>query len=335
MELDGYKRLSEARVGDVFTRPLFVRDISEIKKDGGSTHLLFTFLDGESEEKAMLFSTTLKQARDMGAAKHCVLNVTIKVTDYRGKSFNVEKIEPLSDPDVKPEDFIMHPPVDVKVMFDEIIGMLKASSDDMGGSVTPLSELAVSILEENKKNFLRSSAAVSVHHNFMGGLIYHSYRMFKAADAICSVYSELDKELLLCAAAIHDVGKIWEYHTDGMGDAEYTMSGVLFGHIYMGASLISKQAEKLKAEKEYSFNDEKLKLLTHMILSHHGTLEWGAVVPPAIPEAFALHYLDNLDAKLNVCDKEYKKLAAGSVTQAKPFTFDGRIYKPKYKNDDK
>lgn len=334
MALEQYKTFSLAKVGESFTRPVLIRELSVIKKDDKSKpYVRFTLLDGESEASAIMFDTDEKKLDTLGIKKNMIANANFKVGSFNGKSFNIEEISPYSGSDVSIGDFVITPPIDVNVMYDEIIDTLKACADDMGGSARPLTDIAVSILEDSKAKYLHSSAAVKVHHNFLGGLIYHSYRMFKAADALCGVYDELDRELLLCAAAIHDVGKIWEYNTDAYGNAEYTENGVLFGHIYLGANLVNKYADRLGAQDGKKFNDEKVKLLAHMILSHHGTLEWGAVVPPAVPEAFVLHYIDNLDAKLNVCDKEYKKMKAGDVTQSKPFTFDGRIYKPKYKEN--
>ena len=332
MPLNDYMTFCKARVGDRFTRPVFIRDLTETKKDGGNTHVRFTLLDGESEVSAMLFSTTAEQLKNKGVAPHIVAFAVIKVTDYNGKSFNIDSIEPYRGDDLTINDFIITPPIDIGAMYDEMISSLKAVGDDMNGTVTPVSEIAVAILEKYKKEYTHSSAAVKVHHNFKGGLIYHSYRMFKAAEALSSVYTELDKELLMTAAAIHDIGKMWEYHTDQYGDSEYSTSGVLFGHMYMGAKLVSNIADEYEKahEDEPHINGQKLKLLVHMILSHHGKHEWGAVVAPAIPEAFVLHYIDNIDVKLNVCAKEYKNMAPGTVTQTRPFTLDGNLYKPKY-----
>ena len=333
MALNEYRTFCDAAVGDKFTRPVFIRDITETKKEGGNTHLRFTLLDGSSEVSAMLFSTTEEQMRNKGVSAHIIALATIRVSDFNGKSFNIESIAPYSGGDLRFEDFIVTPPIDISVMYEEMISALKAVGDDRGGTVHPLSDIAVTILERNKKEFTHSSAAVKVHHNFKGGLIYHSYRMFKAAEALCGVYTELDKELVMTAAAIHDIGKMWEYRTDPYGDAEYSNHGVLFGHMYMGAKLVSNVADEYEQthKDEPQYEPEKLKLLIHMILSHHGKHEWGAVVAPAIPEAFVLHYIDNIDAKLNVCAKEYKNMEPGTVTQSRPFTLDGNIYRPKFK----
>ena len=124
-----------------------------------------------------------------------------------------------------------------------------------------------------------------------------------------------------CGTSLHDIGKLWEYKTSVSGDAKYTPSGVLFGHLYLGASLIKKYTDGK------NYNMEKVQLLIHMILSHHGTQEWGAVSCPSIPESFALHHIDNLDAKIYMCEDYYESMSPGEVTEKKPFGLDNRIYK--------
>ena len=146
--------------------------------------------------------------------------------------------------------------------------------------------------------------------------------MVQAADALCRVYDGLDRELMVCGAALHDIGKIWEYRTSVTGDAQITSSSVLLGHLYMGASLIKGYTTG------QNYNREKVQMLIHMILSHHGTREFGAVVCPATPEAFVLHYIDNIDAKLYMCEAFYEELGPGEFTEKKPFGLDNRIYRP-------
>ena len=332
MPLGDFKTLAQAKVDEEFERPVFIKAIEETKKEGGNTHLRFTLLDGEGEYSAMMFSTTAAQAADKGLYAGSVANAAIKVARFNGRSYNITAMTPYTGTEYTISDFIVTPPIDVKVMYDEMIAGLNNAADDRGGKAKPLADLAVMILDKYKAEYIHSSAAVSMHHNFKGGLIYHSYRIFKSAEQICGVYPELDRELLLSAAAIHDIGKIWEYSTDVIGSSEVTGSGVLFGHIYMGAKLVSNFVDRYYAENKDSprFVDEKVRLLTHMILSHHGSREWGAAAPPAIPEAFALHYLDNLDAKINSCEREYAKVQPGDITKKTPFGFEGKLYRPAY-----
>ena len=338
MPQNDYKNFSRTKVGDSFKRPVFIKAIEEKPTKTGDLYLTFTLLDGESEISANYFGKNAAQAAQDGLKAGAIADADIKVADYKGKkSFTVTDMTPYQGSEFKESDFIITAPIDADVMFDEIIQTLRSAGDDMGGTVTPVSELAVMILESFKKDFTTSSAAKSMHHNFKSGLIYHTYRMVKAAEVMCGVYHELDKELLISSAAIHDIGKIWEYKTDPLGSAELTSNGVLFGHLYLGANLVSQYKDKYPAAHPDApaFDPEKVKLLTHIILAHHGIREWGAVATPAIPEACVLFHIDSIDAKINSYEKEYAKLRPGDVTQNTPFGFDGKIYKPVYKYSDK
>ncbi len=322
---DMYKPFSEANTGDTLSRPVLVSNIEEGTSRTGSSFVRISLKDGFSEITAMLFDSSSSVLESKGIVKDCVADVSLYVSDYQGaKSFKVNDIKPTTRTELSINDFIKMPPVDIDLMYNEICDLLRSSRNDYSGKYTPLADLALQILEENKNSYMTSSAAVSMHHNLRGGLLYHSYRMVKSADALCSVYSSLDRELLLCGTALHDIGKIWEYKTSPTGDAEFTASGVLFGHLYMGASLIKGKTT------DGNYNMEKVQLLIHMILSHHGTQEWGAVACPSIPEAFALHYIDNIDAKIYMCEDFYENMESGSLTEKRPFGLDNRIYKPNF-----
>ena len=187
---------------------------------------------------------------------------------------------------------------------------------------TPLFYLAISILEKYKKAFTTSSAALVVHHNYKGGLIYHTYRMAKSADALTNIYTGLNKELVICGAVLHDIGKIMEFKTSELGESEMTDLGVLFGHPFCGALTVKFMSSKS------NYNPEEVRLLIHILLSHHGKGEYGAVVAPAIPEAFAVHHIDNMDAKIAQCEAYYNEMELGTITERRPFPLDNRLYKP-------
>ena len=320
---DRFTTLADAEIGTSLSRPVLVSSISESVAKNGKTFVRMTIKDGVKEQTATMFDTSVASLELKGITKETIADVILNVNEYQGsKNFIVNDITIASDPSLSINDFIKVPPVKIDVMYDEIISILRRNADDCGGKHTPLSELAIKIIESKKDAYTSSSAAVTMHHNLKGGLIYHSYRMVKAAETICEVYNNLDKELMVCGAALHDIGKIWEYDTDSTGNAEFTVSGVLFGHLYMGASLIKKNAEG------QNYSPEKIKMLTHMILAHHGELEYGAVVSPAIAEAFALYMIDNLDAKMYVFDEQRDLLGPGGLTEKRPFGMENRIYVP-------
>lgn len=322
-DLSQYTNFSKAELDTTFTRPVVITNIEERMSKTGKPYVQFTFNDGETEIAANLFNTSKEQIKEKNIDKLSVVDVTFSVSNYNNKkSFKVEDIKLNEDPNISYIDFIKHPPVDIDQMYNEIISLLKSAADTCNDKYIPLSDLTISILEDNKQKFMTSSASWKMHHNLLGGLIYHTYRMIKASDALCNVYTELDRELLLCGTALHDIGKIWEYKTSPYGDAEMTSSGILFGHLYMGAVLIKQYSGK------DNYNPEKIKLLVHMILSHHGKREFGAVALPAIPEALVLSHVDDLDAKMYVFDETYNTLESGGLTEKKDFMLDTKLYKP-------
>lgn len=323
MDKDKYTRFSDAEIGSTLSRSVLISGINENTAKNGKTFVKVFMKDGFTEQSATMFDISEAVLESRGIVKDAVVDVILNVNEYQGaRNFLVNDISLTKDPSLSVNDFIKVPPVDIELMYNEILTAVRNSADSFSGKYTPLAELAAGIIEENKASYTTSSAAITMHHNLKGGLIYHSYRMVKAAEAICSVYNNLDKELMVCGAALHDIGKIWEYKTDVSGGAEFTSSGVLFGHLYMGASLIKKKTEGK------NYNSEKVKMLTHMILSHHGLQEYGAVTPPAIAEAFALFCIDNLDAKMYVFDEHRDQLEPGKLSEKKPFGMDNRIYIP-------
>ncbi len=316
-----YILFSEAKIGGVLRRPVLITGITEALSRNGKPFLKITMKDGAGEQTATMFDMTEeKLASNKGIIKYCIADADMNVTEFQGgKSFIVNNISVCRDPKVSMSDFVKSPPIDTEVMYNEICAILKGLSGDSSG-YTPLSELALQIINDKKKQYITSSAAIAMHHNILGGLIYHSYRMTKAAEAMCGVYNILDRELMICGAVLHDIGKIWEYDTTEVGDSSFTADGVLFGHLFIGAELVQKYADKMNC------SPEKVRLLKHMIVSHHGKQEWGAAVTPATPEAMALHLIDCLDARMYNYEDAYQQVQQGEISEKRPIGLDNRVY---------
>ena len=153
------------------------------------------------------------------------------------------------------------------------------------------------------KRFRKSSAAKSVHHGFVGGLMEHTIGVAKLCDHLANTYPVLNRDLLVSAALLHDVGKTTEL--SAFPENDYTDEGQFLGHIVIGTQMA---AEKIAALPEFPaiLKNE----LLHCILAHHGKLEFGSPKKPAIPEAIALNLADELDAKMET----FKELYAASQT---------------------
>jgi 3'-5' exoribonuclease len=140
--------------------------------------------------------------------------------------------------------------------------------------------------------FRKAPAAKSFHHNYLGGLLEHTLSVCKMAVQVANHYPQLEGDLLLAAAFLHDLGKIRElkYHAE----IDYTDEGRLIGHVVLGVSILEEKLRRFEG-----FPDDTAVLLKHLVVSHHGEYEFGAPKRPKSLEAFALHLIDDLDAKIN------------------------------------
>ena len=154
------------------------------------------------------------------------------------------------------------------------------------------------------RKFTAAPAGIKNHHAYQGGLLEHVVSLLNVADRITDLYPEVDRDLLLTGIFLHDVGKVDELSYDHAFG--YTDEGQLVGHLVMGVEMLSEKAEKCAELTGEAFPPELLLRLKHMIVSHHGTHEFGSPKLPMTLEAIALHYLDNLDAKIHTFGREIR-----------------------------
>ena len=194
--------------------------------------------------------------------------------------------------------------------------MLPATSRDVGELWAELEASVASLTNPDLKRLLaalladpaisqaykEAPAARQLHHAWLGGLLEHVVSLLGLADRVAAHYPMLNRDLLITGVVLHDIGKIRELSWDTGFD--YTVEGVLLGHIQMGVDLAEKTIAGLP-----DFPDRLRTLVLHMILSHHGKLEFGSPKLPMIPEALVLNFLDDLDAKMQAMASEFEKSA--------------------------
>jgi len=177
---------------------------------------------------------------------------------------------------------------------DELYGKLLGFIDSI--QHPKLKQLMEQIIMENETisgAIMSHSAAKNMHHSYLGGLLEHTVSVTEICDFMSGRYKNVDRDLLISAAILHDIAKIFEL--EPMPSNAYTDDGQMLGHIYMGAELVSKECAKIPA-----FPHVLESLLKHAILAHHGEYEFGSPKLPSTIEAFILHTADNLDAKVKV-----------------------------------
>lgn len=174
--------------------------------------------------------------------------------------------------------------------------------------------------------FITSPAASSLHHAWLGGLLEHTLSVLELAMVVCPRYPDINQDLVLAGLFFHDMGKTEELSSQF--GFEYTDTGRLIGHVVLGAMWIHKRASEVSAKLGRPLSPRVLMVLEHLILSHHGTPEFGAAVTPKTPEAVIINLIDNLDAKVQmVLDAVSDPTVEGDWTDYKK-AFGSPIYRP-------
>jgi 3'-5' exoribonuclease len=210
---------------------------------------------------------------------------------------------------------------------------------DLEGKIASLADPYMKMLldrvftAELWEDFSAAPAAKVIHHNYSGGLIEHTLIVSELCDKAAGLYPSINRDLMITGAILHDIGKIQEFHIDVFPD--YTEIGKLVGHIILGYELISREIAAMRTEG-LTFPDLLEKTLKNMLLSHHGSLEFGSPVLPLSPEALLLHAMDDLDAKLYVFFNKIKE----HEEYDNPFTpydtfHEQQFYTLRYRYDDK
>lgn len=201
----------------------------------------------------------------------------------------IYSLQELCEEEYQLEDFIATSPHDR----DEQVGEIRTVIRDMENP--ELKSLLRSFFcdQEFTKEYYQAPAAMIHHHNYLGGLLDHSVEVLLICKSLCVLFPQLDRDLLLTGALLHDVGKIrtYQYHQVKI---EMSLDSVLLDHLYLSADMVQDRMKSLNLPEELS------QRVLHLILSHHGkvSLGWGSSVNPKLPEAVALHHADNLDARV-------------------------------------
>ena len=252
----------------------------------GSFYLDVKLADRTGEVDAKFWDAT-RQLHESFAPDDFIM-VRASVETYRDMpQLKLTHLKKLNEKDVDIADFLPASARDEKEMIEELHELVAGVADEK------LRVLLDAFFgdEEFLTAFKRCPAAVSLHHAFVGGLLEHTLAVAKMALKVAESYPLLDRDMLLAGALLHDIGKVEELEYKRA--FKYSDRGSLLGHLTIGASQVENRAAKIEG-----FPEERLVQLQHIILSHHGLHEYGSPKLPMTAEAMALHYLDNLDAKM-------------------------------------
>lgn len=282
-------------------------DIGRTNK--GTPYLSLTLEDATGVLDAKFWNLTEEQAGSWHAGQ--IVKASGDLILYRN-AWQL-RLHTMSEiPDAEVTDYVRSAPKSRAQMEEEVRQLVAGIENPV------ISQIVSGILEQYSREFFSWPAAVRNHHNFPGGLAYHSLCMAELAQDVLKQYSWLDYDLLIAGILLHDIGKIEELSAAIL--PEYTPAGNLVGHISMAASYIDRMARFLEAE-----NSEEVMLLKHMVLSHHGKMEYGSPVLPMIPEAEVLTLLDNLDARMVMIRQTLDSVEPGSFGP-RVFALDNRMF---------
>ncbi len=223
------------------------------------------------------------------------------VNNFQGNlQVSVKRLRVCRSGEYDPADYLPVSARSIDGMYTELLGLIQS----VGNSY--LKELLRAFFVEDEafaKLFRSASAAKTVHHGFVGGLLEHTLGVAKLCEYYCTAYPILKRDLLLTAAICHDIGKVKELSP--FPENDYTDDGQLLGHIVMGSQMVAEKAAKIAG-----FPHGLLSEVQHCILAHHGKYEYGSPKLPALMEALALNYADDTDAKLETFREQLENNSA-------------------------
>ena len=293
--------LSDIKRDDRFEGYLIVRSAEQRASANGKNYLDMTLADKSGSINAKMWDGTVQPP-----LAGSIVKVRATGNEFNGRmQLRVEKIRAAEN----------HDPVDMSALIpcaprdpNEMLGEVVRAADHIADP--DLRRITCELLDRAGDKLLTFPAAKQMHHAERGGLLHHTTTMLRAANAIMTVYPQLNASLLTAGVIVHDLAKIDEMDADTLGlVSDYSVDGKLIGHIVRGVVNIQLAAEKTKA------SPGKALLLQHMVLSHHGIPEYGSPLAPKFPEAEVLNTIDTLDARLYEMDEALSRAIPGGFSE--------------------
>ena len=276
---------------------LLIKQADEKETKNHKAYLKMILCDSTGEISGNLWDTNATEELSAG---HIII-VDGKITSYQDQlQIKFEKVMPSASTDYQallptaPENY------------DQLKNELMTYYGQIDNPVYKL--IVKTLLKKHEREFLTYPAAKSVHHNFYHGLLFHTVSMLRQITSYTNQYPQLNRELMYSAAIIHDMGKTIEL--SGILNTEYTTTGKLLGHI----SIIDGEINRIAQSANIPENNQNLLLLRHMVLSHHGLLEYGSPVEPQLLEAKVLHLIDESDANINTITNQLNQTNSNEWT---------------------
>ena len=301
--------------GDHVVGQLLVVACTKGTTDKGLSYLNITFQDKSGTIEAKKWDASDEDLRILVPGS--VVMVDGLVNLYKNQpQLKVVGIGKISHPeDIELSNFARVSPIPLDELKAKLDYYLKSFKDK------DIEKVTNAVISHFYDRYVTFPGAVKVHHEFGSGILHHSLFMADVADAIAKIYTQVDRDILVAGALLHDIGKTIEYENPIA--PTQTAEGKLCGHVAIGYAEFKRVVDDLHIESEVPL------LLEHMILSHHGSLEFGSPVMPATREALLLSEIDMLDSRQMILDKALDQVKEGEFTPRLWMMDDTSFYKPK------
>lgn len=310
-------KINQMKKDELFEGFYLIKRAELRKTRAGKDYLSFTFQDDSGEISGNLWDAQPYNVEEFVAGKVVFMKGRREVYNGMPQVNQISLRNPRDGEPSNPSDFKEKSPVDVLDVKEYLEQMMFKIEN------ATWQRIVRALYRKFDKEFYTYPAAKTNHHAFESGLAYHTATMVRLADAIGNVYPDLNKNLLFAGIMLHDLAKVIEL--SGPDNTEYTVKGNLIGHI----ALIDEELTKVIVELNIDDNKEEVTVLRHVILSHHGLLEYGSPIRPRIMEAEIIHMIDNIDAEMMMMLTALSQIDQGEMT-SRIFAMDNRsFYKPK------
>lgn len=304
--------------GELF---LLIKSATERKTRMRKAFLSITFQDISGEMSGNIWDVSKEEIEKYLPGQ--VVHLKAKREEYNGQpqlQINKIRLAKESEPN-DPASYVKSAPLNRGEMIEKLNEVIVEITDPT------MNKIVRFLLNKFNEDFFYAPAAKTNHHAFNGGLAYHTISMLELAKTIVAYYPNINPSLLYSGLVLHDLGKVMEL--SGPTATEYTLEGQLVGHIVLVDQEIVLACKELEIAKE----SEEVLMLRHVILAHHGLLEYGSPVRPQVKEAEIIHYLDQIDAKINMIEDGLSKTEAGDFT-TRIWAMENRsFYKPMFDSE--
>jgi 3'-5' exoribonuclease len=311
--------ISELKDSEIVKR-VFLVVAKDVKRDKNNRpYFDMKLSDKTGTIPAKMWNNTGIDKLDKSFAKDDFIYVAgkLEASDKYGRQIIVDSLDRVEETEIDLSDFVRQSKQDAELLFSQLTEAMESIENPH------LSKLWASFSKDKEfiDSFKKAPASITHHQGYLGGLLEHTVAILNLAKNLLVSYPKLNRDLLLFGVFLHDIGKVKEYQIKLRPD--HTDEGRLIGHTVLGVLMLEERAKTMK-----DFPAELFMQLRHLVISHHGERDYGAPVVPMTAEAMALHFLDNIDARLAEYYEITETLPANALWTNWMNSLDRRFYRP-------